>query len=353
MAAITLAIIGLQRMGTSFGLAVKRYMKTPNVEHQFTIIGSDESVDAVRAAHKSEAIDQEARTPAAAVAKADLVILATRYGLYDDLYQAISSSLKAGVVILDLSPLKQRAIARADKYLPRDSDGHPLAYMVGATPIINPLLLNDPGDTTESARADLFDKGTMILSPSVSARGEAIQLAADFSELLGMSVHFTEPAEHDGMVASIEGLPLLTALAVFRTLRKNNTWDDLRRLGNPPFAISTLGLEQITAQDALALFDGNRDRAAQALEALINTLDEVRDVLMADDPLLLGEAFEDAINQRAEWQHLRRQNTWDTRTAIKPTEDISIGGVMSGRFLGRFLRPGADKGSDKNGGKKS
>lgn len=130
MAAITLAIIGLQRMGTSFGLAVKRYMKTPNVEHQFTIIGSDESVDAVRAAHKSEAIDQEARTPAAAVAKADLVILATRYGLYDDLYQAISSSLKAGVVILDLSPLKQRAIARADKYLPRKL-GRPPACVYG------------------------------------------------------------------------------------------------------------------------------------------------------------------------------------------------------------------------------
>lgn len=240
MANVNVTIIGLKRIGASFGLALKRYSKTPRAEHQFIVTGNDESADVLRTAHKLEAIDLEVRTPDAAVAKADLIILAARGGLYDDLYGVISAALKPGVVIMDLAPLKQPAIIRAEKYLPRDPEGNAVAYMVGATPILNPALLHETADDTEHARADLFDNGTLILSPAVTCRGEAIQLIADLGALLGMSVHFTDPAEHDGMVASMETLPLLLNFGLFRTLQQNNAWDDLRRLSNPAFALNTL-----------------------------------------------------------------------------------------------------------------
>ncbi|MHB8747937.1 MAG: NAD(P)-binding domain-containing protein [Aggregatilineales bacterium] len=123
MATVNLAILGLGRLGASFGLALKRYAKTPGAKHQFVITGYDETYNVTQAARKAEAIDQEARNAGAAVAKADLVILAARYGLHDALYQAFGPDLKPGAVVLDLSPLKLRAIARAAEYLPRDDQG--------------------------------------------------------------------------------------------------------------------------------------------------------------------------------------------------------------------------------------
>ncbi len=348
MATINLTIIGLQRLGTSIGLALKRYMKTPGAQHQFVITGSDESNDVMRLARKMEAIDQEVRSPGGAVERADLVILTARNSLYSDLYEAIAPDLKAGAVIVDFSPLKERAIERATKWLPHDKDGEVTAYMVGATAILNPAYLLDPKTDTESAHADLFDKGTLILSPAVNCRGEAIQLVSDLGELLGMSIHFTDPSEHDGMVASMEALPLLANLALFRTLNGNNAWEDLRRLGNPLFTLSTLGLEQFGAEDAAAVMNGNRERTVQAVEALINTLDEIRDTLLADDDLLIAEAFADAIEKREKWLLDRRKNAWDEKTEAKPAVKLTLMSTLASRFTFRGMRPG-DNEDDKSG----
>ncbi len=351
MATINLTIIGLKRLGTSVGLALKRYMKAPGAEHQFVITGNDESSDAIRAARKLEAIDQVARSPAVAVAKADLVVLAARYSLYDDLVDAISASLKPGAVIIDLSPLKQRAVERGKKSLPRDEQGDYTAYLVGATAILNPALINDADDSTESARADLFDKGTMVLSPAADCRGEAIQLVSDFSVLLGMSVHFTDPAEHDGLVASMEALPLLANLGLFRAVSQQKAWDDLQRLGTPPFLLATAGLGLLGPEDAAATINGNRERTLQALEILIGTLDEVHDMLMDDDELLIAEAFATAMDKRDAWLLARRKNDWGERNEIKPTMNVTLLSTLATRFSFRGLRPGDHKSDDKNGKK--
>lgn len=350
MATINLTIIGLQRLGTSFGLAIRRYMKTPGAQHQFVITGSDESTDAMRLAHKMEAIDQEVRSPGAAVEKADLIILSTRSSLYDDLYEAIAPDLKPGAVIIDLSPLKERAIKRAQKWLPHETDGEYTAYMVGATAILNPAYLLDPRSDTESATADLFDKGTLILSPAANCRGEAIQLVSDLAELLGMNIHFTDPAEHDGMAASMEALPLLANLALFRTISANNAWDDVRRLGNPLFTLSTIGLEQGKPEDAAAVMNGNRERTVRAVEALMDTLEGIRETLLADDELLIAEAFADAIEKRDQWLAERSKNAWNEKTEIKPTVNLTLMSTLASRFSFRGLRPGENK--DDRGSRK-
>ncbi len=346
MATVNLAILGLGRLGASFGLALKRYAKTPGAKHQFVITGYDETYNVTQAARKAEAIDQEARNAGAAVAKADLVILAARYGLHDDLYQAFGPDLKPGAVVLDLSPLKLRAIARAAEYLPRDDQGNLTAFMVGATAILNPEVLLDPTTDSASARADLFDKGTLLLAPAVDCRAEAVELASDLGTLLGMTVHFADPAEHDGLIGVMEALPLLAGLGLFRAANQNPAWDDLRRLGNPAFTLGTLGLGQYNADDAAAFFDGNRERTAQTLDTLIKSLSTVRSLLTDDDPHLIEAVFEDAITRREQWLHARHTNTWSAKTEVKPTENISLMGVIGTHFLPRGLRP-SDKASDK------
>ncbi len=347
MLTINLAILGLGRIGASFGLALKHYAQTPGAQYQFTIVGYDSSVERLQAARKLEAIDQAARTPAAAVAKPEMILVAVPPGLYDDLYAAFGSEVRPGSVVLDFSPLKQSALTRAKKHLPHDAQNNPQAYIVGATAVLSPAVLFDWDEDTAAASADLFDKGALILAPAADCHPEAVQLASDFGALLGMAVRFVDPLEHDGLITVMDGLPLLIALGLYQTASRSGSWDDLRRMGNPAFALATLGLGQYAPDDAAAFFSGNRERAVQALESLIKTLTTLRDVLQDDDSNLLEANFNQAIAHRDQWLSNRLKDEWDSKTDIKPTENISLMGVLGARFSFRGLRPGENKADDK------
>lgn len=335
MAQITLGIIGLGRLGTSFGLAVKRYLKAPNPDHQITILGTDKSAEVRSLAKKLDAIDSEARTINAVVEAADLVILTMPYHKYDEYYEAFGADVKHGAVLVDFSPLKGRAIKRAHEYLPRES-GALLAYSIGATAILNPAFMYDPHNDTRDARADLFDKGTLILSPDVKARPEAIQLVSDFAALIGMSVHFTDPAEHDGLIAAMEAVPLLTNLALFRSANSSLAWDDLRRLTTPVFALSTAALSHYSPDDAAATFTDNAQPTLRYLDRLIDTLKELRGMVAENDIDLMSEAFADALDKHEQWVGDRKQATWDAPAGSEEMAKVSVGEIVKGRFFGRL-----------------
>src|SRR5260221_9991349 len=57
----------------------------------------------------------------------------------------------------------------------------------------------------------------LVLSPAVNCPPEAIKFVSELAALLGLKLHFTDPAEHDGIIASMESLPLLMQLALFQT----------------------------------------------------------------------------------------------------------------------------------------
>jgi prephenate dehydrogenase len=346
MATITVGILGLGRLGASFGLALKRYAKTTGAQHQFVINGYDELSSAGKEALKMEAIDHDVRSAITAVSKADVVILSARYGLHPDLYELAAPALKVGAVIVDLAPLKQEALKRAEKHLPRDEQGQLTAHMVGATPILNPTVLLeavDPLTETSRARADLFDGGTLVITPDVDTRGEAVQLIADLATLIGLGVHFVDPAEHDGLITMMETLPLLAGLALFRTAAQDGAWEDRQRFGNPAFALATQGLGQLAPDDAAAFFSGDRAQTLKTLDAYIEALGIIREFLADDDPKLIETAFDRTSARRDEWLAARRKNKWDSKTEVKPTENISVASTLGARFLPRGLRPGDNK----------
>jgi prephenate dehydrogenase len=229
MGKITVTIIGLGRTGASIGLALKRYNQRPNAQHQFEIIGVEDRASVLEDAEKIGAFDKSVRNIHDAARERDIVVLSLPYADVQRAYQAIGDGLRPGCVVMDMSPLKLPSQQWADKYLSKE------AHMVGITPIINPQYLFDGLDDTNHAREDYFDKGCMMVMPSPTCIREAVELATDFSSLLGSSIHFMDPGEHDGLVAATEGLPALLGVAAFYTLSRNPGWGDLQRLTNPPF----------------------------------------------------------------------------------------------------------------------
>jgi prephenate dehydrogenase len=333
MAKVNVTIIGLQRLGASFGLALKRAMQSPGMKHEFVITGSDQDFDSMKSAVKLGAIDREVRDPETAVEMADLVFVTAPYGIVGDLLRAIGPVLKPGAVVMDTSPLKLPSIQWAKAHFRRNKDSDYEAYLVGVTPILNPQYIDDPRRETQAASADLFDKGQLVVSPAPDCPQEAVQLIAEVAGLLDLNVHFDDPAEHDGLVASMEGLPLLLQLAMFRTLYMSKAWGDLQRLGNPEFSLATHRLAQAKAEDLGATVSGNRENTLRALDMLMNTLGEIRDLLTTGDDFTVAEAFDEAMQRYARWQHARRRNDWGDLPEPPAMPSGNLMGSLGGMFV--------------------
>ena len=338
---ITVGIIGLGRVGASVGLALKRYNARKDARQQFAITGYASDNAEAQTAKTLNAVDHTARSIVAAASDKDVVVLALPYREVQGAYQLIGGDLRAGAVLIDTSPLKLPSQEWAAKYL------NPEAHMIGVTPVLNPQYLFDGLDDTDHASADLFDGGALLLLPTASADADAVELASDFAELLGMSPQFGDPVEHDVWIASMEGLPVVLGLSAFYTLHRRDGWNDARRAGNPSFGRLTHHLYDQHPDDLRDLLLNNRDNLVRQIDATVEALDALRGLLATGDRAALEEVLIDTMDTYALWVAQRREGRWD-----KPSSDqfkVSKSDLLVNGMLGGFLskRMKGDQGGDK------
>ncbi len=339
MSTITVSILGLGRVGASIGLALKRYNAGKGAKHRFEVVGIDSRGGVEGAAQKLGAVDSTPRSVVDAARNRDIVVLALPYSEAQAAYRVIGSELRPGAVVLDLSPLKLPSIKWAEAHLPET------AYMVGATPILNPKYLFDGLDDVDHAAADLFDGGTFLLMPATNAPKDAVELATDFASVLGASAHFMDAGEHDGVSAATEGLPALLGLAIFRMLEKGDGWGDSQRVTNPAFGRQTHHLDDTHPDDLRDVLYNNRQSLVTYIDELQQTLFELRTVLDKGDRDALEVALVDSAQAYQRWLSRRRRDKWeDSPTVVKPTNSLMTG--MMGGFLSNKLRKSTDNDED-------
>ncbi|MCS6870709.1 MAG: prephenate dehydrogenase/arogenate dehydrogenase family protein [Anaerolineae bacterium] len=344
MANVNVTVLGMNRLGTSFGLAIRALNGKPDHRHTFKVTGCDRRAENVRKAAELGALDAQQLDFVAAVRNADIVLLCVPYSETEDVLKLVGGALKAGAVVLDSAPLKVPSLAWAERYLLRDSDGDQQAYLVGITPILNPSYLGLPEDSPESGRADLFQDGVMIIAPAPNCPPDAVQLVSDLSDLLGVKVHFTDPAEHDSIAAGMEGLPLLLQVALFKALRDSPSWKDAQWFGNPSFVLATYRLIESDPEALGALLYRNRQNLMHRLDALMAQLAHLRDMLQVEDDLLIGELFQAAMNDYAEWHMARLRNKYNTEPDLSEAADQARSSLsLFGAFLPSFRPRGKEK----------
>ena len=342
---VNVAIVGLDRISASLGLALKRYQEKPNAKHTFTIIGRDTRTSAMKDAHKAGAIDNFNRALLKATDNADLIIFNSPPGSFEEDFTRLGSTLKPGAVVLDMSPLKQPAIAWAAANFPKNQGGDPLAYVVGFTPVVNVGGLYAGSMEAEAAAADIFDEGDVIITPDASCPSEAIQLAEDVARLIGGEARFMDPQEHDGLIAATEGLPALLGVGLFHALEQSEGWTDLRRMVNPALAMATQNLRHQSVTDMVSLFTSNREHLARHLEGLIGVLDQMRDLLVDEEDVDHEKLsiFVSRVKDKWEtWDVKRHSGKWEAAER-PPLEAMPgpLGGL--GNFLGGRRRSSDDE----------
>lgn len=336
MAELSVAILGLGRVGASLGLALQRYNNTPNAMNRFSVTGYDPLASQQSAAEKLGAVSETVGSPVSAAEDKDLVIIAASYAQTRSIYKAIGASLREGAVLLDLSPLKQPALQWAKEFLPSG------VHLIGGTAVLNPSYLWDGLDSQDYASADLFDHGAFLLAPSPSANQEAVALVTQLCELLNIPAHFVDPAEHDGIIAAVEAVPALVGVAAYRAMQASTGWGELQRATNPAFGRLTHHLLDTHPDDLRDLLLLNRENSARQLGAVIAQLNTLQELLLQNDADALEAALTDAEQSYRGWFKRRTNGKWDTLQ----DDEKPRGASMLSSMLGGFL-------ADKFGGKKN
>lgn len=295
MAELQVSIVGLGYVGTSIGLALHKAKTTCR------IVGHDRDGEASGQAHKLGAVDKTDWNLVSACERADLVILSTPLpGIYDTM-RAIAPHLKNGCVVTDTAPVKGLVLAWARELLPAGVE------FVGGHPIVA---------SGKTGQADLFCGATYCLTPTPGTSEEALQRAEDLVGLLEATPLFLDAAEHDGLVAGVEQLPALLALALAGTNASAQCWRDVRRLAGDSFQQGTASLEgEAEALSGACL--GNKDGLVRWIDALVDELQRLRGLVTEGESQALKEAFEEAQSSRALWMSERAGGRWEEIPRLK------------------------------------
>lgn len=333
MAEVQVAILGLNRIGTSIGLALKKYNTRSSAKHQFRVTGYSTRNDEVKTAQKMGAVDAISGQPRDAARGKDVIVMAMPYAEVEAAYQFIGQDLRPGAVVLDFSPLKQGPLKWAAKYLSGD------AHMVGMTPLLNPARIFESVNVADRASADLFDEGVMLAMPSVTSIPEAIELATDFGGILGARTQFTDPAEHDSLMAATEVIPAILGLGYYSALSRGTGWGDIQRNTNPNFGVLTHHLFDTHPDDLVAMLREARLDSVRVLDMVMGTLRDLRGALASDDRDTLEAVASEASESYEQWYNKRYHWKFDDSKLSTP-EAPGVMTSLFGSFLGNKMRGG-------------
>lgn len=290
---LQIAIVGLGLIGTSAGLALRRF------QDKVTVIGHDRDPGNAGLAKKLGAVDRTEWNLISTVAAADRVLLALPVSELRDTLKAIAADLKPGCVLVDTATVKAPVMQWAAELLP------PTVHFVGGHPIVVSEQLGTAG-----AKADLFDRKLFCLTLDVRTDDPAVRLATDVVEALGAQPYFLDPVEHDGLTAAVEHLPMVLAAALAAVTAASGSWQDMRKLAASQFYSSTL----LAAEDGKAVaanLGANREHVVRWLDTLLVELGEWRGRLAAGDDEKLASEAARSLTAGRKWLSAYTRGVWE------------------------------------------
>jgi prephenate dehydrogenase len=287
-----IAVIGLGLLGGSVGLAAR----SRGLARQ--VLGSTRSEVARRRALASGAVDALA-DPEAAVAGAELVVLATPVGAMPQVVRRLAPGLEPGAVLTDVGSVKAPLHETLPGLLP------PGTSYVGSHPMAGG---HDRG--VEHARADLFEGATCVVTGGGQPAAE--DRVAAFWRGLGARVVRRSPDQHDREVAWVSHIPHLLAFAFAGALA--GAPPGAREVAGPGFRDFTR-IAQSDPELWADILQANAKALTAPLAAAQHALGEICRALEAGD----AEALEQLLS--AARQSLFREAS---ECAPEPTADRDI-----------------------------
>ncbi len=317
---VQITIIGLGQIGGSIGLALGSH------KDLVTRWGNDLDLGVARRAEKLGAIDRVEINLPNSVRSADIVVLALPLDQIHETLSVIAPDLKEGAVVMDTAPIKEAVVGWAKELLP------PNRHYIGLTPVLNPAYLDVRESGLESARADLFQNGMMIIVTPMGIASDAIKLAADFTRLLGATHIFADPVEVDSQIGATHILPQLLGAALLSITVDQPGWREGRKFAGRAFT-QVSGAVEFDPPAALAnaaLL--NHQNVTRSIDSLIAALQGLRSDIQTQDQVALTETLQRAEKGRQVWWQQRQRAQWDLEE--NSPGELPAPGEWFGRLVG-------------------
>ena len=322
---VQITIVGLGQIGSSIGLALKAH------EVDVHRVGHDKDPQAAKDSQKAGAVDDIKYNLPSSVRDAKIVILALPLAAIRETLEVIAPDLQEGTLVLDTAPAKATVAAWAQELLP------PGRFYIGLTPAINPQYLHETEFGVKAARADLFEKGLMVVNAPSGTPGNVFNLAMELVNLLGAMPLLMDTTEADGIFSAMHTLPQLASAALLGATVEKPGWQEARKLAGRPYAAVTAGMAY--HDDVLSLGETalqNRDNIVRLLNTYISSLIDLRDEIEASDREAVMERLEEALQGRVRWFEERLQAEW-LKGAAQEIDAPSFGERVNQMFFGSKL----------------
>ena len=267
----TVVIVGVGLIGGSIGLALKARKRAGRV------IGVGRSPASLAEAKRLHAIDEASTDLAAAVAVADLVVVATGVASIPGILDQVDAAARPGTLVTDAGSTKARIVAAWEKgrsLRGRRKSGSSLrgrqARFVGAHPVAG-------SHRRGPAAADpqLFQGRVTIVTPAAATPPADVEAITDFWSALGSTVATMTPRDHDRILAMTSHAPHVVAAAVAAATPAEarpftaGGWRDTTRIaaGDPELWADILLDNAPAVARALSRIAGVTEKILDALES--------------------------------------------------------------------------------------
>lgn len=200
-----IAIIGVGLIGSSFALSLRK----KGYKGKITGIGRRKR-NLVRAVDRG-IIDGFSTNHAEGVRDADLVMLATSVGQFQQIIKDIRHVLRPGTVVTDVGSVKSKIVQTIEPLMPEG------VVFIGGHPIAGKEC---PG--IDAATGDLFNKALCIITPGKGADKKSLQCVIDLWDYVGTRTVVMSACEHDRIFAVVSHLPHVTAYTLITTILDSN-----------------------------------------------------------------------------------------------------------------------------------
>jgi len=201
-----LVLVGVGLMGGSLAAALKRAGAVGE------IVGLAREPGELAEARELGLVDREEIEPAAALAGADAVVVATPVGAAEAVFTRISPHLPKGILLTDMGSTKGSVIAAARAAFGALPPGFVPAHPIAGTEASGPA----------AADPDLFCGRRVILTPAPESESGAVAAARALWEAVGAEVVEMAAEHHDEVLAATSHLPHLLAYALVDSLARRD-----------------------------------------------------------------------------------------------------------------------------------
>ncbi len=266
-------VVGLGLIGGSFAAALKDF----GLASQVVGVDADAAVGARALAQGWVHAVQPGWEDA--VRGADLIILATPVRHILQVLGGLGPHVEAGALVLDVGSTKQAIVEALDRLPPgvHGVGGHPMTGKRSA------------GVDGPSAR--IFQGKPFLLTPSAHTSAEALDRALRLVSALGAKPNVMDPVHHDRLAGMVSHAPRLLPVALIAAANRHGqeAWEVAA--GGFRDAISPAKNAPAMWQD---IFLTNPEGIAEALDALRDELEALRELIVRGDQEGLWKALVDA-----------------------------------------------------------